>query len=75
MNSNFQDDRGAGSSNTSMAQLVVALANAAAMGEYSGRQPLETVLQHCESLVGVESKAVKSLRQMYAGQLSAEAQR
>jgi hypothetical protein len=62
-----------GSDNASMAELIFALASASAMGAYTGKQPLETVFQHCESLVGTQSKAVKKLRQQFAGELAAEA--
>jgi hypothetical protein len=74
LNTIFQNDSG-GSSNIAMAHLVVAALNAAAMGESTSKRPLEEVMQACEALVGANSKAVKSLRQMYSGQLSAEAQR
>jgi len=63
---------GDGLSDVSMAKLVLALA-AESMDEYTGKQPLEATMQYLESLVGVESKAVKSLRQQFAGSLSQEA--
>jgi hypothetical protein len=63
---------GDGLSDVAMAKLVFTLA-AESMSDYTGAQPLEATMQYLESLVGVESKAVKALRQQFAGSLSQEA--